>query len=184
RLVAGMLAVLVVSTSAYSTVHSFTYEDNVSGVFRMAKFARGRAKEGKLFKRMVDEGYLEPTDLIAARAVGAMPYYSELPILDLHGLTDAHIAHQPIKERGIVAHEKVATLEYLLERAPLMVNVRNIFAYKDMPWHVLDLEKLPPEPFFPEPIRMVHIFDRYVVFGSTLNDDEYHKRFERFDVLR
>jgi hypothetical protein len=184
RDVAPVLALLVVATSAYSTLHPYTKEYDVNDVVSVGEYGDLRAWEGKFFKRLVDEGYLEPTDLIATRGAGAMPYYSELPILDLHGLNDEHIAHQPIEERGVISHEKVATLEYVLERAPVMVNVRNRFVFEHLPGRVFGPRRLPPEPYFPQPLRAVKIWDHYIMFGTTLDEEAYRKKFARFEILR
>lgn len=181
---AVILSLLVVSSSAYSTLHPFSKQDNIADVVRMGKFAATRAEEGKFFKRLVDEGYLEPTDLIATRGAGAMPYYSQLPILDLHGLNDVHIAHQEIEKRGMIAHEKLATLEYVLERGPVIVNVKNLFIFDEVPFWLLDGKMKPPEPYFPMPVRMVRVFGRYILFGSTLSEAEYRKKFARFEILQ
>jgi hypothetical protein len=50
-------------------------------------------------------------------------YYSGLPLVDMRGLTDAHIARAPVERRGRPGHEKKPTDEYLLSR-----NVRIIQA--------------------------------------------------------
>lgn len=182
--VALLLALLLVGSSAWSTLHGFTKEHDVNDVVTVGQYGDVRAWEGRFFKRLVDAGLLQPTDLIATRGAGAMPYYSELPILDLHGLNDVTIAHQPIEERGIISHEKVATLEYVQARAPLMVNVRNKFVFDHVPEHLFDLENKPPEPYFPDPIRMLRIFDHYIVFGTTLDEAAYRERFKDYEILR
>lgn len=57
--------------------------------------------------------------VIATDAAGLIPYYSERITIDMYGLTDLHIAHQPADHlgQGIVAHERYDP-EYVLERAP------------------------------------------------------------------
>lgn len=52
---------------------------------------------------------------LATGEIGVVPYYTKLPVLDLFGLTDAHIAHLPGGR-----HSKF-DLEYFLQRAPQYV---------------------------------------------------------------
>jgi hypothetical protein len=57
-----------------------------------------------------------PRDLyVAIDCVGAVPYRTNLRILDRLGLTDAHVAHGPFVSQA-VAHGKYATMEYARER--------------------------------------------------------------------
>ena len=45
---------------------------------------------------------------VATSGIGMLGYYSRVPIIDLVGLTDAHVAHQPLEKRGRPGHEKWA----------------------------------------------------------------------------
>ena len=38
----------------------------------------------------------QPTDLVAVNHAGALPYYSQMPTLDMTGLNDHHIAHRAV----------------------------------------------------------------------------------------
>jgi arabinofuranosyltransferase len=59
-----------------------------------------------------------PKTLLATNAAGIVPYASGLPTLDMLGLNDRHIAHQPIKlGRGVSGHEKYDAA-YVLARKP------------------------------------------------------------------
>lgn len=60
--------------------------------------------------------------LVAVDAAGALPYYSELPSIDMLGLTDKHIAHHPPESlgRGKLAHE-LGDGAYVLSRQPDLV---------------------------------------------------------------
>jgi hypothetical protein len=64
----------------------------------------------------------EPDQLLAVLPAGAMPYFSELPALDMLGLNDAHIAHRemPGMGSGPVGHEKYDA-NYVLGRAPTYI---------------------------------------------------------------
>ncbi len=51
-----------------------------------------------------------PDDVLAIQSAGIIPYYSELPTLDMWGITNAHIAHKRIPDMGRggrrIGHEK------------------------------------------------------------------------------
>ena len=71
--------------------------------------------QGKLLKQMVSDGMLPRDTFIASRCVGAIPYFSDLRILDMHGLTDKHVARLEMerKETRMMAHAKLSSLAYL-----------------------------------------------------------------------
>lgn len=60
-----------------------------------------------------------PSDtLIATMSVGAVPYFTKLPTLDLVGLVDRHISHAPRETgRGKIGHEKYDN-DYVMRRKP------------------------------------------------------------------
>ena len=62
-------------------------------------------------------GQLPESTLVAANNVGVIGYESRLPILDMMGLTDAHIARAPGKALGIAGHESHDGA-YVLDRRP------------------------------------------------------------------
>jgi hypothetical protein len=72
--------------------------------FRMSQFLR---------ETLTDRG-IRPT--LATGTIGMLGYYSGLPLIDLHGLTDRHIARLPLQARGHPGHEKWPNYGYLRER--------------------------------------------------------------------
>lgn len=100
---------------------------------------------GQWFKANVSPG-----TLIACQTGGVIPYYAELPTIDLFGLTDVHIAHMksPFMGRGRAGHEKW-DLAYILQRRPEYIIFQGPKSY--------DLEPL-YQPFtgVPEQIRFYH----------------------------
>lgn len=58
----------------------------------------------------------EHRPILASGAIGLIGYYSRMTMIDRLGLTDAHVAHQEIKQRGRPGHEKWATSKYLKKR--------------------------------------------------------------------
>ncbi len=157
--------------------------EHIAPIQAIAGYAEGRAEQGRFLKRLVDEGYLDGTELLAVRGAGALPYYSEFPILDLHGLNDVVIAHAELEERGMVAHEKTATLEYVRERGVVMCNVHNTLVFDRRPSHLL-MTGVRLADYVPKPIRLVEVKGKFLAFGTTLSEEEYRKKFERFRILR
>jgi hypothetical protein len=59
--------------------------------------------------------------VLAVNAAGIVPYVTELPTIDMLGLTDSHIAHRPIKlGRSVQGHEKYDP-DYVLAREPDLI---------------------------------------------------------------
>jgi arabinofuranosyltransferase len=69
---------------------------------------------GRLFGEI--KGHV-PDLTVAAYPIGAIGYYSSATIIDMHGLTDRHIARNGVRLRGFVSHERADT-RYVLERRP------------------------------------------------------------------
>jgi hypothetical protein len=63
-----------------------------------------------------------PDTLIVAEAAGALPYYAARPTIDVLGLNDEHIAHQPGANLGQAkaGHEKTDPA-YVLARRPHII---------------------------------------------------------------
>jgi len=59
--------------------------------------------------------------VIAVSAAGAIPYYSQLPTVDVLGLNDKWIARQGITASKRAGHQKRPTLDYLLQREVTLV---------------------------------------------------------------
>lgn len=85
--------------------------------------------EGKRLRALVEAGVLPADTHVAMSAVGAIPYFSRLRVLDRLGLTDAVVARSAPGDLRIMAHDKHATLEYA-ERA-------GVDLWTDHPVHLL-----------------------------------------------
>jgi len=92
-------------------------------------FGEKVVREGIRLRSMVERGDLPRDVHIALGAVGALPYYSGLRTLDVHGLTDRRVAHGPprtdLPER-LMAHEKMASWEEVVARG---VDLRAVDAH-------------------------------------------------------
>lgn len=74
---------------------------------------------GKYFRRYKKS----PEESLATRAIGAISYYAEMNIIDLHGLVDPVIARQKKKDIGkeYPGHEKSDMLYTLTQRRPTFI---------------------------------------------------------------
>jgi hypothetical protein len=97
----------------------------VESIAGMRTYARRRAAEGRFLRRLVEQGSLRPETVLAVGGAGALPYYSQLPVVDRRGLNDHYIARLPIGARGVIAHEHDAPLSYLRARGVVMFDVLN-----------------------------------------------------------
>jgi len=93
---------------------------NLQHSFYGAELARVRsdealAQDAVLIARRLAEDFPDAT--VAANNVGVLSYVSGLPVLDMLGLTDRHIAKVPGKPLGFPAHESHDGA-YVLDRAP------------------------------------------------------------------
>jgi arabinofuranosyltransferase len=72
--------------------------------------------DGLLLRSLIRRGLL-PRDLyLAMGCVGAIPYLADVRTLDLLGLTDATVAHQPFRTERSMGHDKFASDAYVRER--------------------------------------------------------------------
>jgi hypothetical protein len=75
-------------------------------------FLRTVVPEGRRLRELVSTGVLAQDTHVAISAVGAVPYYSDLRVLDRLGLTDRVVAKSEPGELRVLAHDRHATLEY------------------------------------------------------------------------
>ncbi len=68
--------------------------------------------EGRRLGALVHEGTIPADTHVAMSAVGAIPYYSNLRVLDKLGLTDAVVAKSAPGDFRMMAHDRHATLAY------------------------------------------------------------------------
>jgi arabinofuranosyltransferase len=74
-------------------------------------------EEGRRLAELVAQGRIPRDAHLALDCVGAIPYYSDLRVLDRLGLTDARVARGPFARPDVMAHGKQATLAYAREAA-------------------------------------------------------------------
>jgi hypothetical protein len=81
-------------------------------------------------------GFTQPGESLAAVPVGAIGYYGRLPIVDMVGLTEPEIAHQPFEPRYIATwrpgHDK-GDGEYILSRQPTYIQLTDYLTPQPAP---------------------------------------------------
>ncbi|OWY73384.1 hypothetical protein B7486_03305 [cyanobacterium TDX16] len=80
-----------------------------------AAFFQSVEQQGRRLAELVGDGRLPRDTHLAISCVGAIPYYSDLRVLDRLGLTDRVVARTPARETNwkIMAHQKSADREYV-----------------------------------------------------------------------
>ena len=80
-----------------------------------AAFFQTVERQGRWLAELVEDGRLPRDTHLAISCVGAIPYYSDLRVLDRLGLTDRVVARTPERQTDwkIMAHQKSADREYV-----------------------------------------------------------------------
>jgi hypothetical protein len=178
---AGGVGLLIVAAGYYPNTLEYERRHQVAHLEEIAEYADRRAEAGRFLRSLVEDGYLTGDELIAVGGAGALPYYSRMPVLDTRGLSDVAIAHQKIARRGKIGHEKIATREYIRRRGVIICDVLNRIV----------LPEGAPQPerrtvnraHYQGPVRCVTAKGRYLVFATTLNEDEFRRVFARFRIV-
>jgi hypothetical protein len=110
------LALLATELVPVSTISRARKESDYARAHGNADITADYFEVGAFLRQHVRAG-----SLIALNAAGIVPYLSELPSLDMLGLTDVHIAHAPIElGHGVLGHEK-HDAAYVLSRKPELI---------------------------------------------------------------
>jgi hypothetical protein len=95
-----------------------------NGEFRIfiGGFDAARATEARITAGKWLHDHVPPGTWIAVDAAGQVPYFSELPAIDMFGINDLHIGRMPVATlgQGTPGHEKF-DLGYIIARAPKYV---------------------------------------------------------------
>jgi hypothetical protein len=181
----------LIASAAFPLRKPFTPRYFINSIEMISRYAQSRSLEGKFLKELIDEGYLRKDTLIGVGGAGALPYYSMLPTLDLHGLIDPVIARSPVHlsetgARGRVGHEKIATREYVKKRGVVICDVFNrvVFEEDESLRKTLQTLENVDAPFFAGPMRCVEAKGKYLVFGTTLSEESFREYFARFTIHR
>lgn len=81
--------------------------------------------DGRTVGLMLRRAFGEAAPLIAVDAAGSVPYWSQLPALDMLGLNDPHIPYRPPPDfgKGFIGHE-LGDGRYVMDRRPDLILFR------------------------------------------------------------
>ena len=110
---------LVALALAGSAVHAVRFAPSaaIDSIPELARYVEDPERGWILAGRVLGSrfGGAEPPVMLATTAAGAIPFYSSLPTLDMHGLTDRRIArHGRLRDTTRPGHQRTATLDDLL----------------------------------------------------------------------
>lgn len=112
----GAYLVAVGLSTAYFVVGQFREPEN-----RLAKTERWEW-EGQIVGQLLKQAFSQQQPLVAVTAAGCLPYWSELPSLDMLGLNDDYLPRHPPAEfgHGMLAHD-LGDAAYVLRRQPDLI---------------------------------------------------------------
>ncbi len=150
----------------------------VASIREMKEFAETRIEDGLFLKRHIESGALPSDVIICVGGAGAVPYYTGWPTVDYHGINDAAIARLAIDDRGTIAHEKHASMDYLVEKGVEMFDDR-----RRLVCEVQVMGHNDPR-FAPGRWKSIQIDNKYINCVTFLSERAFHKRFGHLKVVR
>ncbi len=128
--------------------------------------------------RWLNEKY-PPKTKIAVITAGAIPYYSELPCIDIVGINDPVIAHTPVRDpsRRYVGHEK-SHPTYVLKQEPQFIQLFPMLFFSSQPYPEERLEEM---LHYPAQKDLWHhpLFRKLYSYNIEKTDYGYISYFER-----
>jgi arabinofuranosyltransferase len=154
----------------------------VASVAAIRAYAARRITEGRTLRRLIDAGDLDRGLVLGVTGAGAVPYYTDWPTVDSHGLNDRYIANLPLPKRGVIGHERRAPLAYLRGRGVVFFDALNQLVHRSdrtphLPSHIVyDGESLA--------VRILQSGDVAVAFVSLVPEEELRRRFRNLSLIR
>jgi len=168
---AGLALTLWVSTYLGSTrPEAKKTRYDIASIEEIRAYAERRAREGKFLRELIERRLLPDDLVLCVTGAGAVPYYSGLPTVDLYGMNDTTIAHMEISERGVIAHEKRGSSDYMRERGVEIFDRLNKLVH-DVP---VQNQSCPDNRGCWKSIKVGTYHLNFVTF---LPDTEYERRF-------
>ncbi len=139
---------------------------------------------GLIFRGLVKKGLFRTSDLFCMPFIGALPYYSNVLVLDFHGLTDKVIARSDPQSTGGIFHSKGPSLDYMEKRnVDFLIKYQSFSHVKTLPaaplvytgHESLDLQDWTDRRY------LTRLGDFYMFFYSTMEPEELAERFEEHD---
>ena len=180
------LAALAAAALIGATVHGSWQSDRdqlppwhgINSVANIKGYAAHRAREGRRLRQLIDAGLLDAQLLLGVTGAGAVPYYTDWPTVDRHGLNDRYIANLPVVERSVMGHEHDAPLEYLERRRVVINDAFNQLVF----WNAEDIPAA-GDWLEPRPLYIADLGDAYLVFDSFVPEAEVRQAFARLPSL-
>jgi hypothetical protein len=154
----------------------------VASVAGIRAYATRRIAEGQTLRRLIDAGDLDCCLLLGVTGAGAVPYYTDWPTVDSHGLNDRYIANLPLATRSVIGHERRAPLAYLRGRGVVIFDALNRLVHRadripHLPLHIVyDGEWLP--------VRILQSGDVAIAFVSFVPEEDLRRRFTNLSLIR
>jgi hypothetical protein len=86
---------------------------------RACRRADGASRYGRVVGEFL-RAHLPPGTVVATNAAGALPYFSQLPVIDMLGLTDRELGRTRPDARGWIGHER-GDGALVLDREPALI---------------------------------------------------------------
>ncbi len=194
---AGSIALAAVFSSALPALdpERRKFGGGVISTRQIEAFASRRVEEGRILRELVELGRLPEDVIICAGGAGALPYYSRLVTVDYRGLSDVRVAHQPLRARGTIGHERTAGPDYQRERGVLIFDViSQIYVRGDrrrlrqkMEFARVNVDRLNRDAKEKGSVGSWRVkclkmgYGMYLVFATPLPEDEYRSRVGHLD---
>ncbi len=106
-----------------SLFHAVTFRGTpgVESVRKLRDYITGESGRWELAGKVLGELFPEGDVTLATTAAGAIPYYSQLPAVDMLGMNDAWVARSGAIIGPRAGHRRAATLAYLNDRGVNLV---------------------------------------------------------------
>ena len=183
--VAAAVAAVALLTTTLNALRVDVPRQARRGVARLegvANYARSRIAQGKRLRAAIDDGRLPADIVLGAAGVGAVPYYTEWPTIDLHGLNDVEIAHLPIDTRDKApGHERFAPIDYLWSRGVEILDADNLLVHDGV-----TAKRGLPLKYGGEvlPTRAFELDDgKYIIFATPLSDADLQARLPGMEIF-
>jgi hypothetical protein len=144
-------------------------------------FWQKQAEHGRSFKGLMQKGLFKPSDLFCMPYIGALPYYSNIKVVDFHGLIDPVIARSDSAKSRPLFHARTPPEDYIQKRGVEFLVTGGDLITKDdapgLPW--LHTEQGSKD--FSEWTKrryVARLDELYMIFFSTKPPEEISARFK------
>jgi hypothetical protein len=180
----ALLALLLVAVTEHGSKRfdAWANRHGIESLQSAQFYTKRRSEEGRYLGSLIEKGVLPGNLLLSTGGAGALPYYTRWPTVDYWGLNDPFIAHQEVDQRGIIAHEHHASLEYMQERGVVVFDVLNGLVVEEDPMEFKG--KRPGKGGIRWPLHAVDLGGgRSMVFATAVSDEELRARFGKLELL-